>query len=317
VECTDTSGQPTWQPTDAYIPLRTLFHYLCGARAVGVFHLEPAGIALLFREDERYVLIAWSWQHAAAAEPLAVHAGAGCAVIDLYGRPVPASHDGAQLSIPLSESPVIITGVDAALMQLCDSFRVEPATIDLHDAGPPPVVKLRNYYPVVLSGSIDVRVPAGWSVRPNPIPLELAPGAALDEPLRIALPPRQIASGQALGVDVRIVRPMALELHFEIPLTVELKGLNLQVVVGWDHDDLVVEHTLTNHSEQPVSFATFCQAPTRARADGLLREVPPGAARIQRYRLPTARALAGQTLWLGIREIDGSRSLDQLVVVPP
>ncbi len=317
LECTTTGGTVSWQPTAAYIPLRTLFHCLSGQRATGSFVLDFDSVAILFRGDERSTLVVWSWAHCPAGASVELHAGASATAIDLWGEEVPLEHDGARVRVPLSVTPLIVTNVSAPLLQLRESFRVEPAVVQLHDAGPPPVLTLRNGYLTELSGTIALQPPPGWDVSPNPIPLELAPGAVLEQPLRFTLPPRQVASGQQLGVDVHVARPDVFDMHFDVRLEVELKGISLRADARWEGDDLVVEHTLQNNSDRPVSFNAFCQPPDSTRADGLFLNVPPGASRTQGYRFPTARRLARQNLWLGIREIDGTRTLDQLVAVPP
>ena len=317
LECATTSGTTSWQPTAAYIPLRTLFHCLSGQRASGSFVLDLDSVAILFRGDEQSTLVVWSWEHRPAGASVELHAGASATAIDLWGTVVPLQHDGARVRVPLSPMPLIVTNVSAPLLQLRESFRVEPAVVQLHDSGPLPVLTLRNGYLTALSGTIALRPPPEWDVSPNPIPLELAPGAALEQPLHFMLPPRQVASGQQLGVDVHVVQPDVFDMHFDVRLEIELKGISLRADARWEGHDLVVEHALQNNSDRPVSFNAFCQPPDATRADGLFLNVPPGGSRTQAYRFPAAQRLAGQNLWLGIREINGTRTLDQLVAVPP
>jgi hypothetical protein len=96
-----------------------------------------------------------------------------------------------------------------------------------------------------------------------------------------------------------------------------LRDITTEATPWWDGDDLVVRQSLRNLSDQAVSFNAFCQPQERAQLEGVFLDVPPGEAAVHTYRLARARELVGTQLWLGIEEIGGHRSLDQLVAVPP
>jgi hypothetical protein len=108
----------------------------------------------------------------------------------------------------------------------------------------------------------------------------------------------------------------ALELHFEFALRVELKDIVVDASAWWDGEDLLIEQSLRNLSPVPVSFNAFCQPPERAQLEAAFLDVPAGQVRTRAYRLPAAHALAGSRLWMGIAEIGGRRTLDQLVSIP-
>ena len=74
---------------------------------------------------------------------------------------------------------------------------------------------------------------------------------------------------------------------------------------------------MRNPSAAVVSFKGFCDAPGGARLEGLLVDVQPGAYSTQAYIYHNAANLSGATLFLGVAEIRGERSLNLIVEVPP
>jgi hypothetical protein len=315
-EHTTGGGRGSWQPTDEYIPLRTLLHHLSGKRAVAAMTLPHNSVAVLFKQSQTHTLVAWTWEQPVGPVEVGLYLGEAAWTVELNGAPQALEFDGPLARVRLAPMPLIIEDVDAPLLLLQDSFRVEPASIQLHEPEPRPVLMLRNYYDAELAGTIDLHLPPAWEVSPNPIRVQLGPGQSLAQTLRFTIPPRQIASEQTLGVDVHLLRPRPVRLHFDPRLLIELNDIVVKAAVWWDGSDLVVEQSLRNLSPQPVSFNAFCQASLRAQLEGVFLNVPPGDVRVQTYRLPAARDLAGTKLWMGIQEIGGRRTLDQLVAVP-
>ncbi len=308
-------GANGWQPTADYLPLRTLLHYLSGQQAVAALSLGSDTVALLFDGDRR-TLVLWTWVADDTPQVVDLYAGAAARAVDLFGREQPLQHDGAFVHIPVTRTPLLIENVNTPLLLIQDSFRLTPAVVQLHDPDPRPVLTLRNHYASDLSGEITLTGVKDWEIRPNPIRLSLAPGEALEQTLEFILPPRQVAAPRQLGIDVRLERPEPQSLHFEVTLELTLKGIIARGTARWDGDQLVVTQTLHNRSSTPVSFNGFCQPLGRARLERAYLNVPPGEERTQEYRFPAARDLAGTNVWLGLEEIEGHRTLDQLVVAP-
>lgn len=314
-ELSTTGGSPRWQPTDEYIPLRTLMYALSGCRAVAAITLDDDSVGVLFHGEGQYRVIVWTWEQR-SEKTQALYLGPSAAGLQLDGASLPLERQGPTVRVPLTPTPLIIENVDAALLLLQESFEVSPAFIQLHEPEPRPVLRLRNTYPVELAGLIELRPPADWKVFPSPIRLLLGPGETLAQTLDFVIPPRTIATERVLGVDVRLRRPDPAELHFDVRLEVGLQDVAMDTTAWWDGADLLVEQAVRNLAPRPLSFNTFCQPPQRAQLEGVLLNIPPGDVRTRTYRIPTARAVAGGELWIGIQEIGGPRTLDQLVAVP-
>lgn len=315
-ELVPTGGVAHWQPTDEYIALRTLVQFLSGLSAVTALELPGDGLAILFGQGRRQTLVFWTWRGDDAPVFADLYVGPDAKLTRLDGCTVPLEFDGLRAHVPLTNTPAFLTNLNAELLLLQDSFRVAPALLQLHEPEPRPVLTLRNPYDTDLYGTIELTVPSSWNLTPNPIPVHLAPGQTLSQRLEIKLPPRELAVEQPMGTDIRLRSPDNVDLHFDVPIQIGLRNISIDVTAWWQGDDLVIEQSLRNSSNRPVSFETFCQPPHRPQQEGVFLAVLPGELRAQTYVVPSARDLAGARVWLGAQEIGGRRALDQLVAVP-
>ncbi len=311
------SGGGQWQPTEAYVPTRTLLHYLGGLRPAAAVPLGPDTVALVFRNSERAVLVAWTWRPEPAEASVRLCLGKRATGMDLWGRPVPLETDGLRTRVPLSACPVLVVDVDAGLLLVENSFRVEPAFIQLHEPNVRPVLTFRNHFGRELTGALVMHAPPGWSLQPTTVQFSVPPGAEFALPLALTPPVRQVVGDVPLGLELSIERPESARLRFDVPLRVGLRDLDVDARTRWDGDDLIIEHSLANRSSAAVSFAGFCEVAGRARREAVLLDVLPGEARRTVFRIPQARTAEAGQAWVGLREIRGPRTLDQLVAFPP
>jgi hypothetical protein len=313
-ELVTTGGHASWQPTLEYIPLRTLWRFLAGSRAVAAPSLPLDSVALLFRRADQDTMVAWTWRETGVELELLL--GARAAAFDLHGVPQPLALDGPRARVRLTPAPLIVQNVNAPLLQLPDNFRIEPLFIQVHDAGERPTLMLSNPYPGGLAGTIELHPPAGWHVAPAEIRIELGPGETLTQPLDFTVPPRQTATAQKLGVELHLRHPDAVVVHLDVAVQVGLRDIVVEAAVRWDGDALVIEQSLRNLTSAVVSFNGFCQPPQRPQMEGVFLNVRPNETRTRAYRVSAARDLAGGMLWIGVREIGGARSQDQILTVP-
>ncbi|MGD8451101.1 MAG: hypothetical protein PVJ57_04730 [Phycisphaerae bacterium] len=310
-------GSLAWQPTEAYIALRTLFHYIGGKQAVAAMPLpDQDGLAVFFSDELSSCVVLWTWRAEVQTAPVELYLGDAPVAVDLTGRRVPLEVREHRAQVHLSPEPFIIEQIDAPLALLQASFRVRPDWLQLHVAEPRPVLHLRNYYSERLRGTATCSLPPDWRLEPRDVHFDLAPEEELTHPLDLELPPREIAMERLLGVQVELRSPVGVVLELAAPLSVRIRDIDVQTRARWDGDDLIVDQSLANTSAVTVSFSAFCQAPGRAQLEQTFLDVRPNERQTCRYVLPRARKLAGGVLRVGVREIRGPRSLDQLVEIP-
>jgi hypothetical protein len=316
LEYSSTGGDDAWQPTESYVVMRTLFHYLSGTQAVGVIRGADDVVGVIFRGGERGCMVLWTWRDSPEGVPIELYLGDDPAVVDLWGRPQAVEARGRRTLIRATPTPVIVSKLETPLALLQSSFRVWPRSLQIHVVEPRPVLSFRNHFDQYLSGALSVSGPANWIVGPKSIEFSLEPGEVLEQVLDIRLPPREAATQQELRIKIALHTPVAAVLEFTAPLEVGLRDIFVRVTARWNGDTLIVEHVLDNRSEKTVSFLSACRAPRRAALEGQFLRIAPGRTALQRYVYRNARDLVGRQLSLRVEELRGRRKLNQRVKVP-
>lgn len=317
-ELSESGGAAAWQPTEDYIALRTLYHVLGGKRAVAAMPmLQEHAIAIVFVGERDTAIVAWTWRDQAIAEPVELYLGSAVKALDLLGQPIALNTREGRTLVPLRPQPILLTSIEAPLARLQASFRVAPTYVQRHDIEPASVLSFENHFDQELSGTIEFVLPPYWRIAPKSIGFKLAPGERFSHALSFTLPPREYAGARPVGIRVQLNRPVTQLLDFRVPITVGLRDVQIDVRTHWNERTLVVEQSLHNESLTPMSFSAFCQAPQRRQLERAFLDIAPGETRVEVYEYSDADDLVGAVLRLGVHEIRGPRSLDQLVEVTP
>ncbi len=105
----------------------------------------------------------------------------------------------------------------------------------------------------------------------------------------------------------------------EIPLPIEV-GLTALEVSGMaviEGDGLVVQHTVTNVSDEVLHFRGAAQVPGRQRQYRPFSNLRPGDTQTVEYRFSNGRDLSGAQVRVGLREMnDGARTHALQITVP-
>lgn len=309
-------GVSSWQPTAFYAPLRTLFHALGGKRCIGVLAHDDSVTALVFQGDEDAVIVGWTWLSNVPEVPMALYLGSDASATDLWGNPMALERIGEKTRVTFGPAPIVIYNVDASLALFQASVSLDPDYVEVHTAEPKPVLRFRNMFDHPISGEVALQGPLDWQVGPATFEFNLAPGESREQPLALALPPRQLAARHELATRISIYQPDSQALDFSLSVMVGLKDVVLEAHGYFLGDDLVIEESLQNRSEDTVNFAGFCQPPGHARQECAFLNVAPGEISRQMFVFPRSSELRGNVAHVGIEEIRGRRRLDQLVELP-
>lgn len=307
------SGAREWQPDENYLILRTLFHLLAHKQAVGVLRSDDEMVAIIFEGNGAGCVAMWSWRPAPSTTKAEFYLGKDPVMTDLWGQRRPLKVTNGRAEVVVGQMPVIIESIHSRLSLLHASFSVEPTYLQAHKPEPRPVLRFRNHFDQPMTGVVRFKPPAGWLIEPEEVPIDLSPGERFEQPLNITIPPRHAATTIRIEVRIELRTPSKTELTFMVPLTVGLRDIDSVVTTRWVSGGLIVEHALTNRSDRVVSFRGFCDAPNHARIERVFRKIPPGQTHTQRYRYRGGLGLRNTRLHVGLREIRGRRTLDQLV----
>ena len=171
-------------------------------------------------------------------------------------------------------------------------------------------ITVQNFFPVVLVAACDSsRRPSGSShliISTSSSPLTKSSRG----PLQILFPFNANSGQHRVEAEFEITadRPYRFTAyrHIGVGLGDVVIELGSQLL---DNGELLVEQSLTNHTDQLVSFTCSLFAPERRRIRRQVLHVPRGT-HITTYRIENGAELIGKMLWLRADEVRGDRSLN-------
>ena len=311
------SGQQRWEPTASFPYLRTLFTMLGNRRAIAA--IEPADdvIGVVFAGADDATLVLWTWRDRPRPEPVSLYLGPRTRAIDLWGRPLKLEHRDWLVRVPVGPTPILLDRIEVGLAVLQASYRLSPDEVIIDRPQQQPVIRFVNPFDNRMSGTLAIRGPATWSIEPDSVGFVLEPHQRFEQRLEVRLPPEPLAGDEPLRVEMDVEAPLEARLRFDETISIGLSDVRVEGTARWEGRDLIVEQTLRNRSDKAVAFTAFAEPPGRARAEGLFLNVLPGETSLLTYVFPDAAELAGETVFMGIREIRGRRALHMLVPIPP
>ncbi|MEZ0263732.1 MAG: hypothetical protein ACAI43_03315, partial [Phycisphaerae bacterium] len=125
------------------------------------------------------------------------------------------------------------------------------------------------------------------------------------------------SSGGPKTIDANFVLQADRQSTFTVPLTVTLglSDVGMQTLALRDGADIVVQQVIQNYGDRPIDYSAFAILPGQARQERLVTNLAPGRSTIKRYRFPAAEIAPGVKLRVGVKELNGTRILNDEVEV--
>jgi hypothetical protein len=152
---------------------------------------------------------------------------------------------------------------------------------------------------------------------PRELAFKLPAGATTTIPFEIMLPLDASTGPQEVRLDFDLAADSPYK--FSVYRTIEIGDHDVYAQVTTRLDDsgeLVVEQTLVNQTDQPLSFKCSLFAPDRRRMFARVPELGRGTDS-KTFRLPDGKSLLGKTLWLHAEQDSGERILNYRFVAKP
>ena len=108
LELSTSGGEPAWQPSEGYVVLRTLFHFLSGNRALGVLKPAPGVLGFIFVGSGPDCVILWSQQDEPEGVPIELYLGSEPTIVDLWGNRRPLEVVDGRAQVRVTALPQII-----------------------------------------------------------------------------------------------------------------------------------------------------------------------------------------------------------------
>lgn len=250
------------EPKPALVAMAGLTSVLPQLDYVGNFNAGPGTLGYVFRKDDGQ-LVAALWRISEGETPISFDFGPGVKLRDLYGNPFPGTE--AVLGI----APVYAVGVspDSAVMKQA-SYSIASDVYMPTTAGEEAIVRvgLQNLREEAIQGSLEIRLPEGWSGPDGAVPFAMAVGETGEADLLVAIPngvptgvyPMQVVVYEAGASDPITVLPLDANVRQPFYLSVG----NLPVKEGLAE----LTATLVNQSNSPKSPEVSLALPSTWKA---------------------------------------------------
>jgi len=333
-------------PSPALAAWRTLTEQLAGRRITGMWDLGPGIRCLILSpvdgEDSGRsgALAIWADGPEGHGRSLrALLASGEVTVVDTFGNtqnimPTPgADSHFVQHIVPVTTSPVFIEGVNADLVTLQSSIRLNAPLIQSTPGQHRHTIELYNPSPTILIGKAVVVSPGGlrpgqslaersWFVTPRTQAFRAQPGDWAELPIDLSFLPGVEAGPMELVVDLLIESaptPMWVRTRTPIELGLDEFEIELTLRISPDGNDALVEVTMTNTSDEDLQLeaTAFARGYPRQRLPSVL--LRPGQS-LTRLTPPFAGAgerLAGQQIAVAVVDRVRRSRLNMSVTVPP
>jgi hypothetical protein len=309
-------GRVVIEPDETFLLLRTLGAALGGARHVRDLTLQGDARGHLFSRGGAGVMVLWNDLAPSGGEELELQLGGEPRCFDVWGveQPLP-QHDGRYV-LRLGPLPLILRDFDSQWMLLRTALALTPARLDSSAEEHDVQLEIANPYPYQISGQVRIIPPPRWIVTPSRIDYSLARDQTERYRLSIRFPLSEYAGEKEILARVTLDSNRELLLDVALPLELASREISVTAMAQVVGERLVIRQSVTSFADRPLSFDGFVVAPDRPRLSRLIPNIQPGQTVIREYALDEARALSGQSLRVGLREVDGSIMHNAIVRVP-
>lgn len=311
---------------------------LSGYRAIGRLNLGEERVGIIFErktlsENEALALptarvgegmiVAWNVKAPASRAKLEIFLGDKPKAYDVWGNATALTlNENSEHVLPLSETPVFVTGIDPKLALFRSSFMLNEPFITSTQIPHVRTVRLTNPWPVTVSGKFTITGPESWTIKPHRHAFSIGPGRTLELPLALRFPINEVAGGKKLTADMEFTADRRYDVEFATPMELGLEGVRFEASLTLEEGaapstvNASVTCIITNTGNEPISLNVFAKLQGHARKERLIPRLEPGQAVIRQLRfVDAAPALSQHDIRLGVRETNGPAVLNKTVGV--
>jgi hypothetical protein len=308
------------QPQEMLMIMRTLITTLSGATYKGKVPIAEGVEAFLFERTGQGIMVVWDRGRTPGVKQLAVNLGARPQRIDLWGNVTPLlSPDDARSSgttqLAIGPMPILLVDIDASTAMLRASVALDRPLLESSFQPHPRRLRFSNPYRTAISGTVKLKAPPGWTINPPTHTFSLNPGEAFDHELTIEFPYNSFAGSKTIEAQFMVQADKTA--NFSVPLTLRLglSDVGMQTLALRDGKDVIVQQTIQNYGERPIDYGSFAIFPGQARQERLVTHLAPGRTTLKRYRFSDVKVTPGMKIRVGVKELEGSRILNDEVEI--
>lgn len=316
-----TEGVAVQQPHDLFPIVRTLLTTLSQAHYVGHVPIAEGIESFLFDRGGEGILVLWDNGRAAGLRELPLNLGDAPRMTDLYGNDVPLLRpvndpNTGTVQLVIGPMPVFLTNIDGSLAQLRSSVAIDRPLIESTSSEHARRFRFKNLYPIHIAGSFKLKAPKGWTITPSMQDFSLNPGDTFDREIAIEFPISSTAGSRTIEAEFFVQADKTSKFRMPLAVKLGLSDVGMQTIAIRDGKTVMVQQMIQNYSDRAIDYNAFAIFPGQARQERLVTDLGPGQSTVKRYRFNNATAAKGSTVRVGIKEIDGSRVLNDEVEIP-
>lgn len=301
-------------PTLLFLPWRTTALALQGASYMGSLPLAGGSKNFLFECEGRNDVVMFLWNEQNVTESVYLGEPTGLTAINLWGEQTPLDTDPqtGQQVLSVGKMPLVIRGCSQAVARWRLAMNLESGRLASATGAHREHIIGRNTFGQGVSGTVTLKVPAGWDVEPRVCPLEVGSGEAFRLPIQITLPANATLGTQKLTMDVEIDADRKYRFRVDRPLEIGLGDVEMFVVDRkLENGVLEIEQTLINRTSplETLDFECSLFIPGSKRQNKLITRQGAGQC-VKLYYAPNADAIKGQEIWLRAEQTNGRRVLN-------
>jgi hypothetical protein len=226
-----------------------------------------------------------------------------------------ASDDSSRIRLDLGSMPIILLDIDGQIAQIRASVRLDQPLLESSFRPQMRHVRFVNPYASTMSGTLRLRPPPGWTLNPPTFNFTLNAGETFDREISIEFPYNSFAGPKTIMADFQIQADRNLDFSVPITLNLGLSDVGMQTLALRDKQDVIVQQMITNYGDQPVNYSAFAVLPGQARQERLVTGLGAGRTIMKIYRFENAKIEPGTKIRTGLKELVGSRILNDEVPV--
>jgi hypothetical protein len=294
-------------PDETFIIYRTLAQALGGLRPIVPIWLGHGVEGWVFGDDssDQAVIAAWTEGDQSKPREIATAVGPQAVRTDLWGNigQVAATKDGPVFLV--DAMPILIAPVSCRRARVLAGFEIDEPMFQAAVGEQPRLVTLANPQPSGLRGTLVLRGPGGWRVRPDKIAVNLGVGEKTAEKVNFIVPGNQAAGEYVLTGRLAAEGDPLDGLILQAPLYVGSPGLEVNVMTRREEDRLIVLQRITNRTAGSLHLQTALITANRPRQTRVVSDLSPGQTTVRQFELEHARSLSGQFVRVSVEQVDG------------
>jgi hypothetical protein len=266
---------------------------------------------ILFDKNGQGILAIWNKSGLPQTADLPLALGKRALKVDLWGNATPLTSQGGLTRVQVGRMPFFLVGVDALSMQLRAGLAFDQSLLESTYQTHTRRLMFTNPSADVLSGTLHLHPPKGWSISPASFQFSLNPGKNFDEQVTIEFPYNSLSGPETVQADFQLEGQDGAGFSVPLTLTLGLSDVGMQCLALRDGKDLLVEEMITNYSEKPIDYTAYAAYPGLIRLERLVISLDPGLTSIKLYRFKNVKFIPGATVRCGLRQLEGTRVLNE------